>query len=69
MRLFRFVFPLLLVLGLSLIGLYLGPALAHAADITDLQAGLIVGVVITWAAFRIAAVLPDTEPTPTTDQG
>ncbi|MFH8627779.1 hypothetical protein ACH4A8_38830 [Streptomyces vietnamensis] len=68
MRLIRPAVSILIALGLSLIGLHLAPVLAQAADITDIKAGLIAGVAITWAAFRIVAMLPDTEPTPTTDQ-
>ncbi|MEU2236159.1 hypothetical protein [Streptomyces vietnamensis] len=68
MRLIRPAVSILIVLGLSLIGLHLAPVLAQAADITDIQAGLITGVAITWAAFQIVAMLPDTEPAPTTDQ-
>ena len=56
------------VLGLSLIGLYLAPILAEAADITEIQAGLIAGAVITWAAFRIDAMLPDAQPEPAPTQ-
>ncbi|MEU2075445.1 hypothetical protein [Streptomyces sp. NPDC013489] len=53
------------VLGLSLIGVRLAPVLAQAADITDSAAGLIAGVVITWAVYRIDAMLPDPESPPT----
>lgn len=59
MRLARLAVSVFSVLGLSLIGLYLSPILAQAVDITDLQAGLITGAVITWAAYRIDAMLPD----------
>lgn len=68
MRIARPVISAFVVLGLTLIGLHLGPLLAEAADLTDLQAGLIVGVAIAWAAYQIVAMLPGTEPTPTTDQ-
>lgn len=62
MRIARPVISTFVVLGLALIGLQLGPLLAQAADLTDLQSGLIVGVVITWAAFQITAMLPGAEP-------
>lgn len=65
MRLARPVIAVFIVLGLSLIGLHLAPVLAQAVDITDLQAGLMTGAVITWAAFQIVAMLPGTEPAPT----
>ncbi|MFD3532061.1 hypothetical protein [Streptomyces sp. NPDC058664] len=65
MRLVRLAISVFTVLGLSLIGLHLAPVLAQAADITDLQAGLIAGVVITWATFRVVAMLPDTQLAPT----
>ncbi|MER6098369.1 hypothetical protein ABT154_21425 [Streptomyces sp. NPDC001728] len=68
MRLIRLAVSILIVLGLSLIGLYLGPVLAEAADLTDIQAGLITGVVITWATFQVNAMLSDSEPAATTDQ-
>ncbi|GGU91109.1 hypothetical protein GCM10010275_30220 [Streptomyces litmocidini] len=58
----RLAISVFAVLGLSLIGLYLAPVLAQAADITEIQAGLMTGAVITWAAFRIVAMLPDTQP-------
>lgn len=61
----RLAASLFSVLGLSLIGLYLAPVLARAADITDLQAGLIAGVAVTWAAYRIDAMLPTAQPDPT----
>ena len=59
MRLARLAVSVFSVLALSLIGLYLAPVLAQAADITDLQAGLIAGAVVTWAVYRIDALLPD----------
>ncbi|MFF5919573.1 hypothetical protein ACFY8C_14625 [Streptomyces flavochromogenes] len=65
MRFARPAISVFVVLGLTLIGLYLAPVLAKAADITDLQAGLIAGAVVTWATFRIDAMLPDTQPAPT----
>jgi hypothetical protein len=67
-RLARPVIAAFIVLGLSLIGLHLAPILAQAVDITDLQAGLMTGAVITWAAFQIVAMLPGAEPAATTDQ-
>jgi hypothetical protein len=63
MRIARPLISTFVVLGLTLIGLHVGPLLARAADLTDLQSGVIVGVVITWAAFQITAMLPGAEPT------
>ncbi|TXS22416.1 hypothetical protein EAO70_06025 [Streptomyces sp. adm13(2018)] len=60
----RIAVSLLIALGLGLVGVHLAPVLAQAADITESQAGLIFGVVITWAGFQIAAMLPGAEPTP-----
>lgn len=68
MRLARLAVSAFSVLGLSLIGLHLAPVLAQAVDITDLQAGLMTGAGVTWAAFQIVAMLPGAEPAPTTHQ-
>lgn len=53
MRYARHLITLFAVLAFSLLGLYLGASLARIADITELQAGLMTGAVITWAVFRI----------------
>lgn len=53
------------VLGLTLIGVHLVPVLARAVDITDSQAGFIAGAIVTWAVFRIDALLPAAQPDPT----
>lgn len=61
MRFTRPLFSAAIVLGLALIGLALAPILAEAADLNDIQAGLITGVVIAWAAFQVNAMLPGAE--------
>ncbi|MFD3333537.1 hypothetical protein ACFWV1_12955 [Streptomyces sp. NPDC058700] len=68
MRFARPAISLFIVLGLSLIGLHLAPILASAIDITELQAGLMTGAGITWAAFQATALLYNAEPTPSTHQ-
>lgn len=57
MRYARHLVTVFAVLALSFLGLHLGPGLARVADLTELQAGLIVGAVITWALFRIDAMV------------
>ena len=68
MRFARPAVSAFVVVGLTLIGLHLGPLVARAADLTDLQAGLIVGSVITWTAFRIDSMLYRAELAPTNQQ-
>ncbi|MFE6815263.1 hypothetical protein [Streptomyces sp. NPDC057677] len=61
----RLALSVLATLGLSLVGVHLAPVLAQAADLTDIQAGLIAGVVITWAVYQVNAMLSDSEPAAT----
>ncbi|MEE1813529.1 hypothetical protein PUR59_00490 [Streptomyces sp. SP18ES09] len=65
MRITRSLLRAAVVLGLALVGLALAPVFAEAADLTDIQAGLITGVVITWATFQVNALLSDAEPAAT----
>ena len=58
----RHLISVAVVAALGLLGVHLAPTLARIADIADTQAGLIVGAAITWAAFRIDALI---HPTPT----
>lgn len=64
MRFARPAISVFIVLGLSLIGLHIAPILADAVDITELQAGLMTGAAITWAAFQVTALLYNAEPAP-----
>ena len=62
MRIARLLISVAVVAALGFLGVHLAPALARIADLTDIQAGLMFGAVITWAAFRIDALI---HPTPT----
>ncbi|MFJ7990253.1 hypothetical protein [Streptomyces sp. NPDC096351] len=62
MRFARYTITLLIAFGLPVIGLHLAPLIAQATTLSQIQAGMATGVLVTLAAFQSVGLLHRPEP-------